>query len=228
MGMFTDLSFWQLLAKGGWTMLILLAFSLVSWFIIFERMIRYHQAKLQVEPFLGKLKKLIQSNRQVEAGDLCQETPGPVAATLKAGLRHFARGAVSAREAMERVSAMELIRLEQFLSTLATIGSVSPFVGLFGTVLGIITAFTALAGNAAAGPSVVANGIAEALVATAAGLFTAVPAVIVYNYFVRRVTRYDTEMAYAASDLLDSLYSKGGAEENAGPGSAVGTRPARG
>jgi biopolymer transport protein ExbB/TolQ len=206
--MFANMTFWQLLAKGGWTMAVLVIFSLASWYIIFERLIRYHQARLDIDGFMLKIKKLVQSNRHVEAGDLCQETPGPVSATLKAGLRHFAQGAVSAREAMERASAMELIRLEHFLSTLATVGSVSPFVGLFGTVLGIINAFTALAGGGAAGPSVVANGIAEALVATAAGLFTAVPAVIAYNYFVRRVTRFDTEMATTASDLLDSMFGK--------------------
>lgn len=204
--MFENLTFWQLLAKGGWTMVILLVFSLISWYIILERAIRFKLAKTDVERFLLKIKKMVLSGKTVEAGDLCQETPGPVAATLKAGLRHFHRGAVSVREAMERVSAMELIRLEHLLSTLATIGSVSPFVGLFGTVLGIINAFSALAGSSAAGASVVANGIAEALVATAAGLFTAVPAVIGYNYFVRQVTRFDTEMETAASDLLDTLF----------------------
>jgi len=204
--MFQDLTFWQLLAKGGWTMVVLLVFSLISWFIIFERAIRFKLAKIDVDHFMLKIKKMVQSNKHVEAGDFCQETPGPVAATLKAGLRYFPRGPVSAREAMERVSAMELIRLEHLLSTLATIGSISPFVGLFGTVLGIINAFSALAGSSAAGASVVANGIAEALVATAAGLFTAVPAVIAYNYFVRQVTRFDTEMATAASDLLDTMF----------------------
>jgi biopolymer transport protein ExbB/TolQ len=209
-------------------MILLLGFSLVSWFIIFERIIRYRQARLDVEAFMAKIKKLIQTQRYVEAGDVCQETPGPVAATLKAGLRHFEKGVVSAREAMERVSAMELIRLEHMLSTLATVGSVSPFVGLFGTVLGIINAFTALAGNAAAGPTVVANGIAEALVATAAGLFTAVPAVIAYNFFVRRVTRFDTEMATAASDLLDAMYAKEGAEEGSVSGTPAHLRPGRG
>lgn len=222
--MFENLNFIQLLMKGGWTMIILAVFSVVSWYIIFERAIRFRQAKIDVETFMLKIKKLVQANRQVEAGDLCQETPGPVAAALKAGLRHFAKGPVSAREAMERASATELLRLEHLLSTLATVGSVSPFVGLFGTVLGIISAFAALAGNSAAGPSVVANGIAEALVATAAGLFTAVPAVMGYNFYVRRVTRFDTEMATAASDLLDTLFGKAGAEEAAAAGPA---RPAR-
>lgn len=204
--MFENLNFWQLLAKGGWTMIVLLIMSLTSWFIIIERLIRYKMADVDIEHLMLKLKKLVQAGKIVEAGDFCQETAGPVAATLKAGLRYFNRGAVSVREAMERVSSMELIRLEHLLSTLATIGSISPFVGLFGTVLGIITAFAALADSSAAGASVVANGIAEALVATAAGLFTAVPAVIGYNYFVRRVTRFDTEMATTASDLIETMF----------------------
>jgi len=212
--MFQNLTFWELLLKGGWAMAVLLVFSLVSWFIIFERAIRFKQAQLDVGHFMLKIKKLIQTGKHVEAADLCQETPGPVAATLKAGLRYYPRGAVSAREAMERASALEVIRLEHLLSTLATIGSVSPFVGLFGTVLGIITAFSALGTNSAAGASVVANGIAEALVATAAGLFAAVPAVIAYNYFVRRVTRFDTEMATSASDLLEAMFGKSDPHED--------------
>jgi biopolymer transport protein ExbB/TolQ len=109
--MFKDLTFWQLLAKGGWTMIVLLAFSVISWFIIFERAIRFKLAKIDVEHFMLKIKKMVLSQNHVEAGDLCQETSGPVAATLKAGLRYFSRGVISAREAMERVSAMELIRL---------------------------------------------------------------------------------------------------------------------
>ena len=204
--MFENMSFWELLLKGGWTMVILLIFSLVSWFIIFERSIRFRQANVDLDRFILKIKKMVLGGRYVDAGDFCQETAGPVAATLKAGLRCFQRGTDSARESMERASALELLRLEHLLSTLATIGSVSPFIGLFGTVLGIITAFSALAGGpAAAGVSGVANGIAEALVATAGGLFAAVPAVIGYNYFVRRVTRFDTEMATAASELLDVM-----------------------
>jgi biopolymer transport protein ExbB/TolQ len=210
--MFQNLSFWQLLAKGGWTMAVLLLFSLVSWFIIFERAIRYKQAQLDVGHFLLKIKKMVQTGKHVEAADLCQETPGPVAATLKAGLRYYPRGPVSSREAMERASALEVIRLEHMLSTLATIGSVSPFVGLFGTVLGIINAFSALANTAAAGASVVASGIAEALVA--AGLLTAVPAVIAYNFFVRRVTRFDTEMATSASDLQEAMFGKSDPHED--------------
>lgn len=220
--MFENLTFWQLLAKGGWTMIVLMVFSLISWYIIFERAIRFKMAKIDLDHFMLKIKKMVLSHKYVEAGDLCQETSGPVAATLKAGVRYYQRGAISTREAMERVSALELLRLEHLLSTLATIGSVSPFIGLFGTVLGIISAFSALAGASGAGASVVANGIAEALVATAAGLFTAVPAVIAYNYYVRQVTRFDTEMATAASDLQDSLF---GASESAQPPLAPSRRP---
>lgn len=204
--MFNELNFWQLLAKGGWTMLVLLFMSLVSWYIIIERAIRYKLAKIDNEHLMLKVKKMVQAGKYVEAGDLCQETPGPVAATLKTGLRFFTRGVVSVREAMERVSAMEVIRLEQSLATLATIGSIAPFLGLFGTVLGIITAFSALADSSAAGASVVSAGIAEALVATAGGLFTAIPAVVAYNYFVRSVTRFDTEMATMASDLIETMF----------------------
>jgi len=88
---------------------------------------------------------------------------------------------------------------------LGSIGNVSPFIGLFGTVLGIIRAFHDLAMSSGGGPSVVANGIAEALVATAVGLFVAVPAVIAYNFFVRAIDNIEVEAINAASELIDIL-----------------------
>jgi biopolymer transport protein ExbB len=203
--MFAKLSLMDLLLKGGWTMVVLLLLSLISWYIIFERSIRFRQATIDVEHFLLKIKKFIQTGKLVEASDLCQETPGPVAATLKAGLRQVSKGYTPAKEAMERASAKELLDLEHSLAMLATIGSISPFVGLFGTVLGIITAFSSLADAGGAGVAGVSNGIAEALVATAAGLFTAIPATMSYNFFIRRINRFDTEMTTTASEFLDAI-----------------------
>ncbi|MBI5287324.1 MAG: MotA/TolQ/ExbB proton channel family protein, partial [Deltaproteobacteria bacterium] len=113
-------------------------------------------------------------------------------------------------EAMELVARQEVLRMERYLGILGTIGSTAPFVGLFGTVLGIIRAFRDLAEASGAGPSVVADGIAEALVATAAGLFVAVPAVIAYNYFVRKVHRTTVELEAKTARLLDTLYGESG------------------
>jgi biopolymer transport protein ExbB/TolQ len=106
---------------------------------------------------------------------------------------------------MELSGRHEIAGLERGLVVLGTIGSTAPFVGLFGTVLGIIRAFSDLAGDTGAGPSVVAAGVSEALVATAAGLFVAIPAVIAYNFFVRSARRQALELETLAAEFIDSL-----------------------
>lgn len=106
---------------------------------------------------------------------------------------------------MELAGKAEISRLERFLGALGTIGATAPFIGLFGTVIGIIRAFSDLAIAEGASPSAVADGIAEALVATATGLFVAVPAVMAYNYFVRRASKCALDIEVAASGFTDAL-----------------------
>jgi len=115
------------------------------------------------------------------------------------------RATVAAREAMQRSTATEIERLERHLTSLATLGNISPFVGLFGTVIGIMRAFEAISRTGSGGLASVSAGIAEALVATAAGLFVAIPAVTAYNYFISRIKTCVTEMDGAASELVARL-----------------------
>src|SRR5262249_34272273 len=107
--------------------------------------------------------------------------------------------------AMEGAKARERLRFERHLAYLATLGSNAPFIGLFGTVLGIIKAFHDLAGNQAGGPSAVMSGVSEALVATAIGLMVAIPAVVAFNYFNRRVRNKMTDVDWAAEVALARL-----------------------
>ena len=99
------------------------------------------------------------------------------------------------------------VEIERFLVVLGTLGNASPFIGLFGTVVGIIKAFRDLALSGTGGPTVVAKGIAEALVATAAGLAVAIPAVIFYNYFMRKVKSSTAEMESASLKIVDAMHS---------------------
>ncbi len=114
---------------------------------------------------------------------------------------------------MERTTAAEITRLERYLGVLATLGNVSPFVGLFGTVLGIIRAFEAIAKTGSGGLGTVSAGIAEALVATAAGLFVAIPAVMAYNYFLGKVKLFATAMDNTASEMVDRLLDQAARQE---------------
>jgi biopolymer transport protein ExbB/TolQ len=109
---------------------------------------------------------------------------------------------------MEREITIETTKLERFISIVGTIGSTAVYIGLFGTVLGIIRAFHDISQSSSGGISVVINGISEALVCTAAGLCVAVPAVIAYNFFVRKVDGFVMDMELSASETMDLLRGK--------------------
>jgi biopolymer transport protein ExbB/biopolymer transport protein TolQ len=136
-----------------------------------------------------------------------------LAKVVVAGLQEFRAHQVSAeisgsdidasKRALERAEAIVHAELKRGVSTLATIGSTAPFVGLFGTVVGIINAFRGISSEKSTGLGAVAGGISEALVTTAVGLFVAIPAVWVFNYFSGRIESFDVEMGNSSSELID-------------------------
>jgi biopolymer transport protein ExbB/TolQ len=117
---------------------------------------------------------------------------------------------------MESIRQEERIKLERYLGVLGTLGSITPFIGLLGTVLGIIKAFRDLASSAGAGPEVVMVGIAEALVATAVGLGVAIPSVVVFNTYMRRVKNIAVEMEAVARRFIILLANYGEGSAHAG------------
>jgi biopolymer transport protein ExbB/TolQ len=106
---------------------------------------------------------------------------------------------------MEREITVETTKLERFTSIVGTIGNTAVYIGLFGTVLGIIRAFHDISAASAGGMSIVIGGVAEALVCTATGLLVAVPAVIAFNYFMKRVEHFINDMELCASELIDLI-----------------------
>jgi len=206
--MFQDLSFFELLAKGGWTMIVLAGFSVLSVGVMLERGWVFRNAEKGKGPFIDQLKRALRAGNVSEAVSLCDSSPTSLASIVKSGLSCHHHGEEAMGESMEKAAMKETLYLEKNLGIIGTTGSVAPFVGLFGTVIGIIRAFHDLSLSTGGGPSVVANGIAEALVATAAGLFVAVPAVIAFNYFTHRVSRMVTEMETTASEAIDLLMEK--------------------
>jgi biopolymer transport protein TolQ len=199
-----DLSIVRLIVQASIPVQIviaLLAFaSLTSWAIIFRKRIVIRRARNEAEQFEGTF---------WSGGDLAQlyrgiESRGGatgMASIFEFGFREFARLRQSAagseqllegsRRAMRVAQLKEIDRLEHSLATLATVGSTSPYVGLFGTVWGIMSAFSSLGNVQQATLAMVAPGISEALVATAIGLFAAIPAVVAYNRFADQVTRLE-------------------------------------
>jgi biopolymer transport protein ExbB len=109
----------------------------------------------------------------------------------------------ASKRALDRAEAIVRAELKRGVSGLATIGSTAPFVGLFGTVVGIINAFKGISNEKSTGLAAVAGGISEALVTTAIGLFVAIPAVMVFNYFTNKIEAFDVEMGNSSSELID-------------------------
>jgi len=201
------------------TMIALALFSVYSLSVIGERWWTFRQTRVASTGLLRRVLEQIEDGRLRRALAACETEKGNhLGAVLASGLREFLplespnpglhagpeldRASVAAREAMQRATAAEIERLEQRLTSLATLGNISPFVGLFGTVIGIMRSFEAISVTGSGGLASVSAGIAEALVATAAGLFVAIPAVIAYNHFVSRVKTHATEMDAAASELI--------------------------
>jgi biopolymer transport protein ExbB len=203
--MFGELSFWQMLMKGGATVIFLLGISVLSWWIVIDRAVRFSRIRGKAAEFMAKVKRLIEAKDDDAVKTLCQSTPGPVSAVVFEGIKNKKKDREKIESGMQRVINKESERMQSMLGILGTIGNVAPFVGLFGTVLGIIKAFHDLSLSSGGGPSVVASGIAEALVATAMGIFVAVPAVIFYNYFVRLVDSIENDAITAGSEMLDLL-----------------------
>ncbi len=201
-----DLQVWQLIWDASWmvkmVMLILLAASVSSWMIIFRKRQILSTAEKGADAFEEQfwsgtdLTHLYEKVSRNNSGDGLEQI-------FESGFKEFSRmreqGRVApgvlveaAQRGMRIALARETDRLEQHLSYLATVGSTSPYIGLFGTVWGIMTAFHQLANVNQATIAMVAPGISEALIATAMGLFAAIPAVIAYNRYSHQVDRLET------------------------------------
>lgn len=196
----------QLIRAGGLTMYILILCSVFSLAIIVERILYYRKrSKIKRPEFMTKIAAELQKGDVVGAQDLCKKCNAPFAVVVAAGLSSHGHGATITANAMEREIIVETGRLERFISIVGTIGSTAVYIGLFGTVLGIMHAFHDISQAGFGGINVVINGIAEALVCTAAGLAVAVPAVIAYNHFRSTIDSFVTDMELAASQTLDLL-----------------------
>lgn len=197
---------WQLIKVGGFTMVVLLVSSIVSIAIILERLIYYrNRSRLKRESFMLKIRKELKRAGVNQALEICEKSNTPFAQVTGAGLKFFDFHEKEISNNMERQIIIETTLLERFTSVIGTIGSVSVYVGLFGTVLGIIRAFADISTSGSGGISVVISGISEALACTAAGLCVAVPAVVAYNYFMKKIDDFIKDMELAASETMDLI-----------------------
>lgn len=202
-----------------WVLWLLLGLSVISVAIMLERAWFYHSLRDDTERLARELRERLRKSDLEGARKLLDASPSAEAAVVMSGLEEADRGAKSAAEAMTGARALQRLKLERRLAFLGTLGNNAPFVGLFGTVIGVVQAFEALGHQDAAlaaseavhgmAPQEVMAAIAEALVATAAGLFVAIPAVAMFNIFQRRLRSILANTDALGSVLLAHLVADG-------------------
>ena len=197
----------ELIAAGGPVLILLILLSIYSISVILERFFRMRSAISLSRKLLAYCQHPLRSENYQKVEDACRKesvknTPAAHLLTKLIGARH--RSLEEQEKIAEDAVDWETTQLQRRLTVLGTLGSITPFIGLFGTVIGVMRAFKDLAANtvAAGGASVVAAGIAEALINTAAGLFVAIPAVIAYNYFLSKTNYFAKELENAAKDFI--------------------------
>ena len=190
-------------------LLILLLFSVLSWSIILSKWSKFRRMRTQSGRFLRAFRKANGRLQDVSAVSE-QFKPSPLVSVFEGGYDEFrrqggARNIAALQRATQIASSEEMTQMESRLPWLATTGAVTPFVGLFGTVWGIIDAFQGLGNAGAATLRAVAPGISEALNTTAAGLFTAIPAVIAYNQYMQQLREFGARMDDFGLELLNTV-----------------------
>jgi len=222
---FNPLDMWKSMgweAKG----VVIVLFFMSAWSIgvAIDRYIAYQAARKQSRIFAPAVAGALKDGKVDEAISIAEQNKrSHLAKVVTAGLQEFSAHQVSAeisgetieasKRALERASAIVHAELKRGISSLATIGSTAPFVGLFGTVLGIIHAFNGISAQKSTGLGAVAGGISEALVTTALGLFVAIPAVWLYNYFTGKLEGFDVEMDNSSSELVDYFIKSSGGKK---------------
>ena len=219
---FDPMSMWR---SMGWparfVVIVLVIMSAWSIGVMIDRWIAYSSARKQSRSFAPAVANALKDGKIDDAIHIAEDNKrSHLAKVVTAGLQEFQAHQMSAeipgeeidasKRALERAAAIVHAELKRGVSSLATIGSTAPFVGLFGTVLGIIHAFQGISTQKSTGIGAVAGGISEALVTTAIGLFVAIPAVWVYNYFTSKIEAFDVEMDNSSSELIDYFIKRTG------------------
>lgn len=206
---------WMEMLRTSPVMVMILACSVVTVGFAIERTMFYWKFRNSPEAQLREARERLKNGQFREAVWQCNATAHPVGVVAAQLLDHSHLDAEGQEEALQIALSEQRLRLERNLGVLGTMGNTAPLIGLLGTVWGIMRAFHDLARTGSAGPSVVAAGVAEALLTTAAGLMVAVPAVMLYNHFVRRMTVMLTVAENQARQLR--LEAGNGAANAGGP-----------
>jgi biopolymer transport protein ExbB len=202
------ITFFELLLEGGILMIPIFVLFAISIYVISERWSALNRTNLKIEPFLERIENYLKTGRVQDALAYCDDFDKPLANILKAGIKRLGRPIRDIEDAIDNAGKKEIFNLEKRMNWLATIAGVAPLLGFTGTVTGMIEAFIDiqnLEGNV--NPSVLAGGIWEALITTAAGLIVGLIAFGFYNFLLGKINRTIFELENASADFIDLLQS---------------------
>ncbi len=199
---------WELVKAGGWLMSPIILCSILMLIIIIERSIKLRTSQIAPPQLREQLLQHLVSDGDIERGMLVNvKEKSPLGDILATGLMYRQYGIESMTMHMENRASVAIHSLEKHINMLGTIGAVAPVLGLLGTVLGIITSFLAITEGSMQDPALLAAGVSQALITTAGGMFVAIPAVMAYRIFQRRIVdinaTFEKEAGLMVQDLLD-------------------------
>lgn len=194
-------------ARGGPMMWVLLAMALLVVMLFIERTLYLHRGQISSTAFLTGIKNTLAKRRLVEALTVCEETPGPVAAVVKAALLHAEDAPEAMRFHVQEAAVVELPALERRLGSIAAIAQTAPLVGLLGTVLGMLATFSAFTAGYASADEL-AHGLWQALIATAASLMLAIPAHLAHHFLTARVRAIVRDLEWSGNEIMRYLQTE--------------------
>ncbi|NDD28023.1 MAG: MotA/TolQ/ExbB proton channel family protein [Proteobacteria bacterium] len=193
------------LNQGGFTLWALVFCSVLLVGVIFERWFKIKSLLVDHEWMLAQMAYLLQEGNHQKALEFCQQVPGCLPRVFEVGLNRYERRQEDIEGAMGTTITEQGHLLDERLGIIGTMAVIAPFIGLFGTVMGIIRSFEDIAKKGASNPSVVSAGVAEALIATAAGLFVAILSVVAFNYYKNRTKIAMQQMHMASNRLVEMI-----------------------
>lgn len=204
------------LFRGSPTMVVLLLCSIITVGYAIERTLYFKLSATNAESFMKGLRDRLKTGNMVAAREYCKSGKGSVARVMAQGLKSLGRSRDEVTQRVNTAIEVERVEMERNLSVLGTMSNIAPLLGLFGTVVGIIRAFAAIARTGSGGSSVVAMGVSEALMTTAAGIIVAVIATVFFNLFVRRIRTRTVELEDAREEffaIISAISSKKTAQQ---------------
>ncbi|KXK29360.1 MAG: MotA/TolQ/ExbB proton channel [Bacteroidetes bacterium OLB12] len=201
-----SISMWSLIMAGGPLMIPLAICSVIAIYIFVERVLTVNKANVSSDAFMGRIKELVLKGDINGAKMLCAQHDTPVARMIEKGVTRIGSPLKTIEASIENVGKIEVFRLEKNLSVLATIAGAAPMIGFLGTVIGMVSAFIAIAQEeGSVSPKLLADGIYTAMVTTVAGLVVGIIAYLGYNYLVTRVSKVIHKMEYSSIEFIDLL-----------------------